>query len=103
MKEISVEIDVDGDIKNSKIDDDLDKPHNGKQITLIEVSPNGCYLVTYSPEDNSIIGWNVEDIDEGQLKPDPNHHNIGNNDKLTQLSVSDDKKIAYIYDNKLSK
>lgn len=106
MNEISVEIDK--TIKNDKIDVDIDKPHNGKQINMIEVSPNGSYLVTYSPEDDSIIGWNVKDIDDmddmdgGQLKPEPNHHHIDNNVKLTQLSVSDDKEIAYICDNKLS-
>ncbi|POG63086.1 hypothetical protein GLOIN_2v1846113 [Rhizophagus irregularis DAOM 181602=DAOM 197198] len=105
MNEISVEIDK--TIKNDKIDVDIDKPHNGKQINMIEVSPNGSYLVTYSPEDDSIIGWNVKDIDDmddmdgGQLKPEPNHHHIDNNVKLTQLSVSDDKEIAYICDNKL--
>src|ERR1044071_3420884 len=44
------------------------KPHNNKPITLMELSPNGQYLVTYSKEDNSIVGWNV--VDEGRLEPD---------------------------------
>ncbi|PKK65163.1 hypothetical protein RhiirC2_715758 [Rhizophagus irregularis] len=102
MNEFSVEIDK--TIKNDKIDDDIDKPHNGKQITMIEVSQNGRYLVTYSPEDDSIVGWNVKGIDgkEGQLKPESNYHHIGNSVKLTQLSVSDDKEIAYICENKLN-
>ncbi|RGB23988.1 hypothetical protein C1646_773715 [Rhizophagus diaphanus] len=101
MNEFSVEIDK--TIKNDKIDDDIENPHNGKQITMIEVSLNGRYLVTYSPEDDSFVGWNVKGIynKEGQLKPESNYHHIGNNVKLKQLSVSNDKKIAYIYDNKL--
>ena len=68
---------------------------------MIEISPNEQYLVTYSEEDRSIVGWNVNDVDEGQLK-----HNTAQpvkideedkrNDKITFLCVSDDKKLAYI-------
>src|ERR1051325_782671 len=48
-----------------------DKPHNGKPITSIEISPNCIYLVTYSEEGRSFVGWNVDDsIDEGRLEPD---------------------------------
>ncbi|PKB96224.1 hypothetical protein RhiirA5_435205, partial [Rhizophagus irregularis] len=35
-----------------------DERHNGKPITMIEISPNERYLITYSNEDRSIIGWN---------------------------------------------
>src|SRR2546423_9586098 len=55
--------------KNSiinKTHDDKPKPHNGKPIIKIEVSTNGKFLVTYSKEDHSIVGWNIE---EGQPKP----------------------------------
>ncbi|PKY36971.1 hypothetical protein RhiirB3_460898, partial [Rhizophagus irregularis] len=45
-----------------------DERHNGKPITKIEISPNEKYFITYSKEDHSIIGWNVEDIDKVQLK-----------------------------------
>ncbi|PKK40928.1 hypothetical protein RhiirC2_805185, partial [Rhizophagus irregularis] len=31
---------------------------------MIEISPNEKYLITYSKEDSSIVGWNVEDIDK---------------------------------------
>ena len=81
------------------IENEKSKPHNGKPITKIEVSPNEKYLVTYSKEDRSIVGWNLNDINEGQLK-----HNIGDEevvneedeDKIKCLCVSDDKKLAYI-------
>ncbi len=33
---------------------------------MMEISPNGKYLVTYSEEDNTIVGWNVEDIKKGE-------------------------------------
>jgi hypothetical protein len=77
-----------------KIDDKIDKPHNGKLITKIEVSPNEKYFVTYSEEDHSIIGWNVDDVDEGRLKSDCY---IGiSKENIQQIYVSDDKKLAYI-------
>ncbi|RIA87082.1 hypothetical protein C1645_828290, partial [Glomus cerebriforme] len=73
---------------------------------MIEVSPNGTYLVTFSEEDKSIIGWNVEnveDMDEGQLKPDYRYtidHNL-NYKGIQNICVSDDKKLAYIYYSRL--
>jgi WD40 repeat protein len=105
VDEIFVEIDdkkeIDSDINN--IIDKDEKPHHGKPITMIEVSPNGNYLVTYSPEDSSIIGWDVYCEDEGQpiLKPKHRHiihyyYNVN-----MHISVSNTKKIAYIY-NRLS-
>ncbi|RGB36456.1 hypothetical protein C1646_758096 [Rhizophagus diaphanus] len=32
-------------------------PHNGKPITKIEISPQSRYIVTYSQEDKSFVGW----------------------------------------------
>ena|ERR1044072_1940127 len=72
------------------------KPHNGNSITRLEVSPNDKYLVTYSDEDNSIVGWNIEDIYEGPLKPDITVK-INNRYKLNKICVSDHKKLACIY------
>ncbi|PKB95663.1 hypothetical protein RhiirA5_436297 [Rhizophagus irregularis] len=51
-------------------DDINDEPHNGKPIIMIEISPKENYLITYSKEDRSIVGWNVEDMDKVQLKFD---------------------------------
>ncbi|RGB38502.1 hypothetical protein C1646_812605 [Rhizophagus diaphanus] len=70
-----------------------DKPHNNKPITKIEISPGGRYLVTYSQEDHSVVGWNIEDVDEGQLKP---NDSVKINYEINQICVSDDKKLAYI-------
>ncbi|GBC27656.2 hypothetical protein GLOIN_2v1874143 [Rhizophagus irregularis DAOM 181602=DAOM 197198] len=78
-----------------------DKPHNGFPITKMEISPNGKYLVTYSEENHLIVGWNVEDIDEGPLKPDiaMTVDEATKEPEVTvkQICVSDDKKLAYIY------
>lgn len=32
-------------------------PHNGKSITKIAISPQSKYIVTYSQEDKSFVGW----------------------------------------------
>ncbi|RIA87088.1 hypothetical protein C1645_828296 [Glomus cerebriforme] len=106
MSHSSEIIDIEDNDIEKNIATDTEKnniPHNGKPITMIEVSPNGTYLVTFSEEDKSIIGWNVEnveDTDEGQLKPDYHytiHHNLGY-EGIQNICVSDDKKLAYIYD-----
>ncbi|PKK61831.1 hypothetical protein RhiirC2_815988 [Rhizophagus irregularis] len=76
------------------------KSHDGKPITRIEISPNEKYLITYSKEDSSIVGWNVEDIDKVQLKFDQivkfKVDNEDNKYEIKSLYVSDDKKLAYI-------
>ncbi|RGB28675.1 hypothetical protein C1646_673049 [Rhizophagus diaphanus] len=89
-------IDVDkNDVDKIFTFDDIgDEPHNGKPITMIEISPNENYLITYSKEDRSIAGWDVEDIDKVQLKFDQIVKI--NKDKINSLCVSDDKKLAYI-------
>jgi WD40 repeat protein len=72
-----------------KIDD---KPHNGKPITKIEISTNEKYLVTYSENDRSIVGWNVEDVDKDQPKSELKVNDVN----VRQMCFSDDKKLAYI-------
>jgi hypothetical protein len=120
MSDISVDIDVDKiDIDKSDIDknnvdkiftfDDY-KPHEGKTITNMEVSPKGKYIVTFSKEDLSFAGWNVEDLDMGQIKLDNtiqevriDNKYVGFDNKTIQdagiksLCVSDDKKLVYTY------
>jgi WD40 repeat protein len=72
------------------------KPHNGGSITKIEISPNSEYLVTYSKKDLSIVGWDVNNIDEGRLEPDITVK-IEGRKLINQICVSDDKKLVYIY------
>jgi hypothetical protein len=81
---------------------DAGKPHNDKSITKIEVSPNEKYLVTYSRDDNSIVGWNVAYVDEGQLEHETFPHKIQDYIQR-QICVSDDKKLAYIIKSCLGK
>jgi hypothetical protein len=47
------------------------QPHNGKKIDEIIVSQyNDPYAVTYSKEDNSILGWLINIEENGQQRPD---------------------------------
>ncbi|RIA79417.1 hypothetical protein C1645_840737 [Glomus cerebriforme] len=68
---------------------------------LIEISPKGTYLVTYNSEDNSIVSWNIGNVenveDEGQLKPDYLYTIDHKYTDMSNICISDDKKLAYIY------
>ena len=75
----------------------VEELHGGKPITKIVVSPNDQYLITYSDADNSFVGWDVKDKDEGQLKPDGTHFKVIDKITIKQICVSDEKKLAYIY------
>ena len=77
-------------------------PHKNKPITNIEISPNGEYLVTYSKEDCSIAGWDVSDItgigeDIRRLEPYSTIETVSN--RVNQICISDDRKLAYIYND----
>ena len=43
--------------------------HNGEQIYQTVVSPDMSYVVTYSKDDNSILGWQIN-IEKDQQQPD---------------------------------
>lgn len=36
-------------------------PHNEKPITKMAISPKSKYIVTYSQEDKTFVGWNLSD------------------------------------------
>ncbi|GET02375.1 hypothetical protein GLOIN_2v1790296 [Rhizophagus clarus] len=84
----NIENDVDKPPHNNKPIDKYKKRHNNKPITKIGISPNGKYLVTYSEEDKSIVGWNIEDKDESPLKLDKSG-------EIDEICVSDDKELIH--------
>jgi hypothetical protein len=79
------------------------KPHKksklrkSRSITKTEVSPNGKYVVTYSKNDCSIVLWSIKDV-EGRLEPEPDFTVKTGNKRVTKICISDDRKLAYIYD-----
>src|SRR3954471_15382817 len=85
--ELDIKLDKIRELDNGK----PDKIHNGKPITMLEVSPNVKYLVTYSEVDKSIVGWDVDEFEEQpkQLKPDNNTIEINFNYTLNRICVSD--------------
>ncbi|CAI2172492.1 19542_t:CDS:2 [Funneliformis geosporum] len=78
------------------------RPHDGKPITMIESSPNGEFIVTYSEKDNTVVGWNVGN-EVGILEPikdkeDDSHiiHIEHNKEKkIVRMCVSNEKILAY--------
>jgi hypothetical protein len=85
------------------------KPHNGNPISMVEISQERKYLVTYSKDDDSIVRW---EIGEGEGDKSTNGDDIKQviepiskiNDvnHIFHMCVSDtnDKYIlAYIYAN----
>jgi hypothetical protein len=97
MGEVSIEIDIDKtSIEKIDIDkiniDKSHKPHNGKPIKMIVLSPNNTYIITYSDKDKSIVGWN-NDIEEGQLKLDNTVQTV--KVSVQELYVTDDKILFY--------
>ncbi|PKB99495.1 hypothetical protein RhiirA5_429594 [Rhizophagus irregularis] len=103
----NIDVDKNDVDKIFTFDDIGDEPHNGKPITIIEISPNENYLITYSEEDRSVAGWNVEDMDKVQLKfhqtvriNEDKEDDEFNSYEIKSLCVSDDKKLAYVYPHK---
>src|ERR1043165_3326959 len=45
------------------------QPHNEKKIDQILVSKDLSFVVTYSKEDNSVLGWSVNIEENGQQQP----------------------------------
>ena len=94
--EESFVIDIDNE-KNSS------QPHKGKSISKVEISQNREYLVTYSEDDNSIVGWKFIYTEKGQdgniipfIGPKSRINNVG---RVLRMCVSKDNILAYIYVN----
>ena len=71
-----------GHVESETKSDRPTKPHNGKEIYEIIVSQyieDDPYVVTYSEEDNSILGWSVN-IEENEQQPDV-YFKLDENDK----------------------
>jgi hypothetical protein len=77
-------------------------PHNGKPIVKMAISPQSKYVVTYSQEDESFVGWRIDnEVNSGPLILDnevrPYHHKLLDLD----FKVSDKNIIMYEGDNDL--
>jgi hypothetical protein len=94
MAENTIQIDIDNETTthNSR---DPHNAHNGKQVSLISLSPNGTYIVTYSNNDNSIEGWIVKD---SKLILDPQVYAYKLPEKseyIPSIKVNDSKIFCY--------
>ncbi|CAG8579000.1 14182_t:CDS:2 [Rhizophagus irregularis] len=64
-------------------------PHNGKPITKIAISPQSKYIMTYSQEDKSFVGWCSKTIKTTNLD-------------ILDYKVSDDKILMYESNDELA-
>src|SRR3954468_3708300 len=105
---------VDDNKTNDENDDekiDKDRPHNGSSISMVEISQDRRYLVTYSKDDDSIIGWSITDVKGGVEDEDNNKEakdikqdilpisRINNVYHVIHMCVSNKNILAYIYIN----
>ncbi len=72
-------------------------PHNGKPIIKMAISPRSEYVLTYSQEDKSFVGWLVND-NSGPLIVDEGVEPFSKQD-ICDFKVSDRKVILYDDDN----
>ncbi|CAG8508211.1 4233_t:CDS:2 [Rhizophagus irregularis] len=74
--------------------------HDGKQVSLVSLSLNGKYAVTYSEDDKSIEGWIVENS-EPILDHEANVYKLPKEwTYIYEIKVNDSKIVCYSsYDN----
>ncbi|SRR6266542_2363175 len=78
---------------------DQNIPHGGKKIYYLAVSPNGTYVVTYSKDDKSIVGWIIDksDIETAAIgveeDPDPEVDPLNVEEDVCDIKVSDNKVV----------
>ena len=73
-------------------------PHNGKPISKMAISPQSKYVLTYSQEDKSFVGWFVNDDNSGPLTIDEDIGTLILSKKnICDFKVSDKKVILYDY------
>ena len=72
-------------------------PHNDKPIIKMAISPRSEYVLTYSQEDESFVGWLANDY-SGPLIIDENVEQFSKHD-ICDFKVSDKKVIMYNHKN----
>ena len=104
MMEISPNgtIDMDEKSYDEPQDEPQDKPRNGKD--MMEISPNGKYLVTYSKENQTIVGWNVEYVkkDDDMKEGEDELVKITKDDTVTVIEENKDKSVKVTKDDNVT-
>ncbi|CAJ0645978.1 2782_t:CDS:2, partial [Entrophospora sp. SA101] len=103
-----IEVKINTDVNTQEVSQKSIKPHNGKSIKTIICSPNLKYVATFSEDDNSIVGWLVDDVhlkNDRRLEPEtffsPSNESQQNGQssnipKITSIkAVSDQKFIVF--------
>ncbi|GBB98779.1 hypothetical protein RclHR1_03320005 [Rhizophagus clarus] len=92
-------IEINNDTDNSQIIDiNINKSNDNKLITRIGISPSGKYYVAHNEHGNgSIVCWNIENVDEDELKSEFELSTLG---YLYQICISDYKELVYINESR---
>ncbi|CAJ0756992.1 13914_t:CDS:2 [Entrophospora sp. SA101] len=103
-----IEVKINTDVNTQEVSQKSIKPHNGKSIKTIICSPNLKYVATFSEDDNSIVGWLVDDVhlkNDRRLEPETffspsnvsqQNGQSSNIPKITSIkTVSDQKFIVF--------
>ena len=104
-KENQTQDEITSDTVDNLIKQSQDKPpHNGEYINEMKISPNGKYLVTYSEEDETIVGWNVTRQVENKDEPIIEKNNtVRVKKEIRDMCVSNGNILAYSYNNQIGK
>ncbi|CAG8487615.1 16734_t:CDS:2 [Gigaspora rosea] len=87
------------------IEPERTKPHNGKKITNLMLSPDSKYVATWSKYDNSICGWELDDdqlVKQSTKKSvEQSKNELNQFKRFGSISIGDFSKLYTVSNNKL--
>ncbi|CAG8555308.1 14947_t:CDS:2 [Funneliformis caledonium] len=95
MSRNHINLNVNDSVSNSHQNSISTSPQNSKLISNVAISPQTKYVLTYSQEDKSFVGWHANTISEQyDLRIDTESSKWGG---ISDFKVSDNKIILYNY------
>ncbi|CAG8516080.1 15900_t:CDS:2 [Funneliformis mosseae] len=95
MSRNHINLNVNDSVSNSHQNSISTSPQNSKPISNVAISPQTKYVLTYSQEDKSFLGWHANTISEPfDLRIDTESSKWGG---ISDFKVSDNKIILYNY------
>ncbi|RIB30287.1 hypothetical protein C2G38_2136427 [Gigaspora rosea] len=99
------------EMEDDETEDESPKPHKGEEITKLLLSPNGKYAVTWSEDEISICGWQLDQLVEQSVNQSEKQSVEQLKDELHQSKhfefdcaifyLGEDPEISAVSNNKL--